>query len=543
MKNFLSAMAFMAPSAMAFFIDGSGHFGLQPATETLPGMAEDRGMYQATRQSFSLLTDVKSGDNLNLKFNLRIFDRFSYQGDAARPDRCNVKNEDGSLSQNGDSTDCEGRHQDSREPGYEPYTPKMTEVYVEYGMDFCIIEAGRRSREWGLGIFMDRGRAPFQTSASLYDGVNCRINALKYENLSFNVGFDRLVESGASVETGAIARSEDGYGPNRVSDDMDQIFFSMEIDDTKAKDAPWFKRKVGIYFANILGTAKIRRDGEEKAQDVKTDVKFVDLYSELHFGQVAWKNEALFRLGRSGDPNWTRDGGVATDVTGDKMLNKVDAIALAGRFDWTVPLGGSYAGPSEYRQGDYRFFSIYASYAHAPGDRDGYYDPADRSNKSGGNKVRAVAFHRNFKPAYLLFNNRAELDDLRVDGVFDPDRLTNVSVFTIGYLYSSLAYGDFEIRGISAELDVSMPDDLRQSVKQREAELTEQNQPLPKRSIGFSGTHLGYEVDLSYKKYLGKQVELGAMGAIAFPGAAWRTSGSESPVSNYMLMGQAVFHF
>jgi hypothetical protein len=542
-----SAANLISASAYSFFIDGSGHYSLKPATQTNPGYSEERGLYQATKQSFSLLANVKAGDNLNLKMNVRLFDdpRSAYLGDQSSPEHCNELVEDDTdpnsgrktPSNQGSESYCSGRHQNTAEPAYDPYLPRVTEVYVEYGFDYCLLEAGRRSRSWGLGMFLDSGRDPFENSASIFDGVTCNVNAIKNENLSFAIGFDRLTETGSSIDVG-LPTSDSNYGPNKNSDDIDQVFLSIDLNDRKNQEQAWFARHIGIYIANVFGRSKV---GEDKSK-VETDIKFADLYTGLYFGGFSIQNEVLFRLGKTGDPNWTREGGIANDSTRSTVKNNVDAIASAGRLEWVFGKSGSYSGPKEYNLGTASSHTIFGTYAYAPGDRDGYLSNTERLD-NGAKKVKAVSFHRNFKPAYILFNGSPELDDLRVDGIFDPDRIVNATVFTLGYRYDSLKYGAFETKFIAARLNTSMPEFKRQEVQAEEASRSEADEAFDRRPIGYSGTDLGYEVDLTYQRSIGKQIDLGLAGALGLPGSAWRTSPTEKPVMSYLLMGQAAFKF
>ncbi len=205
-------------------------------------------------------------------------------------------------------------------------------------------------------------------------------------------------------------------------------------------------------------------------------------------------------------------------------------------------------GPPEYHQGNASSHTLFTEYAYAPGDRDGYASEQDRADRYA-KKVTAVSFHQNYKPALIFFNSRFGLDDMRVDGAFDPNRVTNATIFTLGYRYDSLKYGSFSTKLISADLNVSIPARERELIFAEEAAIAAANERngtdnKPRyRPVGFSGTHLGYELDLGYHKYLGKHVELGVQGAVAIPGSAWRVSAQEAPGMSYLLLGNAVFKF
>src|SRR5690606_1386578 len=137
--------------------------------------------------------------------------------------------------------------------------------------------------------------------------------------------------------------------------------------------------------------------------------------------------------------------------------NKLQAIGLAGAFEWTMSSSGATLGPAEYGRGDASRHLLRLEYAYAPGDKEGYFGPAEdgvipvdadykvenpdsgsdehplnvgkRNDASKGrnDKAEEMAFHRNFKPALIFFNARPEQDDMRRDGVFNPSRVMNAS--------------------------------------------------------------------------------------------------------------------
>ncbi len=50
------------------------------------------------------------------------------------------------------------------------------------------------------------------------------------------MGIDRLSETGASIDVGLPNYDKGRYGPNKTSDDLDQLYFSIELDDTKLQN-------------------------------------------------------------------------------------------------------------------------------------------------------------------------------------------------------------------------------------------------------------------------------------------------------------------
>ena len=63
-------LLFASNKADAFFLDGSGHYGLIGETRINPEFQKDNGTYQATRISFDLNGEAKANDRAS--FNLRL---------------------------------------------------------------------------------------------------------------------------------------------------------------------------------------------------------------------------------------------------------------------------------------------------------------------------------------------------------------------------------------------------------------------------------------------------------------------------------------
>lgn len=555
----LTALAVLAaaPEAHAFSVDGDGHYGLRGSTQTAPGFSKETGYFQAIEQSFSLLGEARFNDLSSMYLEFRLFDdpRESYLGDTGRPRDCKAGNEPAS------DEECDGKHQSSGEPGYEPYTPKITKAYIRYAFDYCIVEAGRRGRDWGLGIFLDSGSDPFETDASVFDGISCDINIQKASTLGFKIGYDKLAETGTYViQPPANSENEPRtrrFGANDTSDDLDQFFFAIEYDDRKANAGEAFTKQIGVYFAQVNGRdyKQFENDGSPKVTEETggsaTDLKFLDLYTGFFLADLALRNEILFRMGKSADPNWQGLGGDSLEE-GQPTKNKLDAIAVAGSIDWTLSRSGAAIGPAEYNRGDASRHVLFLNYAYAPGDEDGYLDdriPGDpntndaraaiAADKRNG-KVDAVAFHRNYKPALILFNSRPEADKFIVDGAFNPSRVVNASVLGTGYRYESLENGNFEVRLLTAQLIAGVPGSVKDyydSIEGTEADSS------GNRPAGFYGKDLGYELDLSYSYKVGREAELGVAGAAALPGDAWKTHVDRSPTNNMLLQTYAAFKF
>ncbi|MDQ3232123.1 MAG: hypothetical protein M3Q07_09905 [Pseudobdellovibrionaceae bacterium] len=513
--SFGLAGALISGSASAIFVDGHGYYSLRGETRTKPEYQAGSSTFQAVDQFFRLDTELRVNDKSSVFMEFKVFDdeREAFLGDKARPQPC-----PSGATPAAPGTDCVMEHQNSGEPRYQPYMPKVTKLYAKYAMDYCLLTAGRRGRQWGMGVLLDDGTRPFTTDASVFDGVTCDINIQKSQTLGFSVGYDKIAETGASILSSGV--SADTYGPTNNGDDLDQFFLTIEYNDHRANAGKGFSKQIGIYFANVVG-----------GDNNRTDLKIADLYLNFQMQDLVLQNEAVFRLGRSADPSWSLLGGARTLDIDDKVANDLQSIALAGSIEYYLSRSGAYLGPKEYNQGNATSHSIFAGYAYAPGDADGYlpeYAAADQPVSDRDKKVTAFAFHPNFKPALLLFNGRKKSDDLRVDGVFDPYRVMNATVFNAGYRYQSVENGNFEAKFVTAKLNESM------STAMQEAGRT---------GVGYNGDSLGFEVDLSYTRSLGKELEFGFAGAIGLPGTGWETGADSKTESSYLLQSHATFNF
>jgi len=522
-----AGMSALSSSAYGVFLDGKGNYSLRGETRTHPGYDSATGQHQAIEQNFRLDGEIRANDKASFFLQFRLFDtnREAYLGDDVQPQECAPQipepnaTDDAVIPNNrGNSRSCAGRHQNGGEPGYAPYTPRITEAYAQYAFNSCLFKAGRRSRDWGMGMFLSSGKGAFDKSMSLYDGFECAINIQKAQTLGFSVGYDKLSETGAPITDQG---SRDTYGANKPSDDLDQFFFTIQYDDRKAAAGSAMTQQIGIYFANVIGGG-----------DLKTDIKYADLFLNFSFPNLVLKNEILFRLGKSADPSWARLGGVYS-IDESIETNKLDSIAATGGLEYYLSRSGMVVGPNEFRQGDAKSHSMFLGYAYAPGDSDGYYDVYDYSTPDiplkRNTKVNAFAFHRNFKPALLLFNAPTYMDSQRIDGIYDPTRLMNATVYDIGYRYRSLENGDFEVKFITASLNQGAPADFDRS-----------SGTYP---VGTDGKELGYELDLKYDRYFGKEFSIGAAGGIGLPGDAMRTQDGKKPQVSYLIESHVSFNF
>lgn len=538
----LTVMGLVASSpGQAFFLDGDGHYGLLGETRVAPDFQKDNGTYQATRVSFDLNGEVRANDRASFNLRLGLSDDPSTQffGDTAKPQSCEPRR---STNENAPATTaCDGRSQSAVDHGYENYRPVIREAYAKYAFNYCLLTAGRRSRDVGLGAFLNSGKNAFDTDASIFDGVTCDVNMQKHQDLGFTFGYDKLQETGtwidnpydnpvrdpsSSAEANFDARVN-RFGANANSDDMDQLFFGITYDDLKTKGPGSFSKQVGIYFANILSDI------------AKTDVKFFDLYTGFYFGKFSLKNELIFRLGKSADPAVVAMGGQRTDssLEGNPTTNNLNSVGLAGKLEYTITKSGASLGPEEFNEGNIRRHLVFSDYAYAPGDADGYYNNKLISNSDSNlrnSQAKAMPFHKNYHPAMLFFNGRSTSRKYNIGGVYNAERLMNAALYSLGYRYENMESGNFEVKIISGRLLELAPSDVIAAYNAT----TDTSRPM-----GFYGGDLGYELDMMYTYSYQREVNLGLGLAAALPGKAWQVSSIEQPTMGFGLLGSFAIKF
>lgn len=545
-----------ATAAHAFFLDGNGYFGMRGATIINPDFQKDRGTYQATELSFDLNGEIRANDRASFNLRLGIFDSrdSAYLGDKAKPGTCEPRRS--STTGGSTETSCDGRNQGVENPGYSDYKPVIREAYAKYAFNYCLLTAGRRSREVGLGILHSAGKNPFDTDASIFDGVTCDVNIQKQQDLGFSFGFDKLQETGtwtnnpydapisdAAAETKYREQqsisSKDRFGANAPTDDLDQFFFGINFDDRKTKVAGSFAKHVGIYFSNIVGS------------ESKTDVKFLDLYTGLYYGNLAFRNELVFRMGKTASPDVVAMGGSRRDGDGLPDINDVQSIGLAGNLDFTLSKSGTSIGPVEFNEGNATRHLLFLNYAYAPGDADGYYQDHTTvtstisattkdsiGEKNRNTKAKAMSFNKNYKPAMLMFNGKSTSKYLFTGGVFNPQQVTNVALYSLGYRYENQESGNFEMKLISGRMLATMPSEVKDWYDTVPLCKPNEREALPcDRPMGYKGADLGYELDLMYTWQYRREVELGAGIAGALPGKAWQISDDNKPAATFGLQG------
>lgn len=531
-----SAVSF-APSSGAFTVDGSGHYALRGEWQNNPGMGSGTGLHQAIAQSCRLLGEARANDRGSFFLELRLLDRNgqSYLGDKAQSPQC--------QEFGADANDCITDHQSVTYPAYKPYQPQVSKAYARYSFDYFILEAGRRGRNWGLGIFLDDGSAPFAPTASIFDGVTFDVNLQQFQTLGFSFGFDKLAETGALVRKLDDANAEKAelakHGPASPNDDIDQAFLTIEYDDRVAYAGSPFTKQIGIYAARV-------HSGEVKKGGSSTDITYFDVFANLHVKNFNFKHEMLLTLGKSADPNLVKLGGSLYDEESEAAVNKFNTVSFAGTAGWSFARKGAFNGPPEYLEGDFTDHSVFVDYAFAPGAEEGYYNDrrllegnqvddkhtALKISKRTKKRADAFAFHRNFRPALILFNGRNYIHNLAVDGIFDPGQFMNAQLYAAGYRYDSVPYGLFEVKTIYARLQNGIPGEVKSFYD---------DHPTEKRPIGYAGNELGLELDLTYTKKVTKNFNFGFGAGYLVAGNAWNVDPEEDARNSFL--GQTFLGF
>jgi len=214
------------------------------------------------------------------------------------------------------------------------------------------------------------------------------------------------------------------------------------------------------------------------------------------------------------------------------MYNGIKAIVKSG----------AALGPEEFNEGSLKRHVVFSDYAYAPGDVDGYYTDNNKSAAELENygearrdkKAKAMAFHRNYHPAILFFNSRSNSGKYHTGGVFDPTRVMNAAIYSLGYRYENMETGNIEIKAISGRLLEVAPNDIVDYYNASS---------FDERPMGFYGADLGYELDFKYNYHYQREVDLGLGIAAALPGKAWQASKTQTPRTGFGLQGSFAIKF
>lgn len=503
----------LSSQGYAIFLDGKGHYALKGETITAPGAATDQGEHQAIEQSFQLQGEARLNEKSSFFMELRLFgdEDSSYMGNEIQPEECEK------------GENCGNTPQNVLSPGYKPYSPMVTRAFVRFASDYCIVEAGRRPRSWGMGLYLDAGDAPFSRSFSTYDGISCYVNAQKAQTLGFSFGYDKLTETSKSWDKD---NSSISYGPSHKNGDVDQYFITIEHDDRLANAGSGFQKHVGIYAAKIVS-------GSLDKGGLGTDLTIIDLYTGFFINDLSFMAEFLIRLGKTGDPAVTRLGG-AKYSKGELAQNTMDAFGGAFRAEWNFGGSGTSLGPQEFGKGNASRHQLFSEYIFAPGDSNGYYDGDDLTvgKNQRKNSAKAMAFNKNFSPALVLFNGKKALDHLAVDGIFHPSRVINSVIFDLGYRYYDQQVGNFETKLIIASLNKSIPSDVKNYYSSQSS-----------KPVGYYGLDLGTEIDLKYWRSFGRELDAGVGIGYLLPGQAFKTNGNTFASNSTSFQSFLAFNF
>ena len=506
----LSALAILpliyASPSYAIFWSGNGSYSLRAVGLTDPDAFPDTGSYQAIEQHLSLNAEARVNDQASFFLGLSIHPS---------------KSDSGLLGGDSKATTVE--------PSAKDAGVVFSTAYARFGTDYCLIEAGRRPRDWGLGLLYSSAKRPFQYNESVFDGVTCDVNIQKSQTLGFSVGLDKISE-------GSRSPSADVKGV-----DVDQYFFTIEYDDKLSPSSSPFTKKIGIYVSNMTSP--------EAAKLGRTDIKYLDIYGRFTgFKAFGLWSELVFRSGKSKDPNWGSLG-----ASPDSDAN-VDSIGLAARMEFVLSSSGNESADLNSNLQLSKHL-VFVEHMRAPGDSDSYYrglrqGETDRfasiTSEQRDANAGGMAFNRNFKPLHILFNGR---DSGRNDlpGVYESDRMINAGVTAVGYKYESSQSGIFQVKVAKAVLLETAPADVKKywdsltkanrdaDAKERTDRKIDVNSDVP---VGLNSNDLGTELDLTYTFPGSKDLKTSLMGSYLKVGNAFNTSLERTPKSQFLLSAQ-----
>ena len=156
--------------AYSFSMTGQGHYGLMPKFEQSPGMSSANGQHAAINQSLRLQIEAKKHDKASFITELSLFSDpgNAYLGDVTKPRNCEEYARTTTRGSQAGGECSDKANQNTREPGYKSFSPAISKAYLRYGFDMFILEAGRRGRQHGLGIYLDEGNKPFDVDKSIF---------------------------------------------------------------------------------------------------------------------------------------------------------------------------------------------------------------------------------------------------------------------------------------------------------------------------------------------------------------------------------------
>ena len=143
-----------------------------------------------------------------------------------------------------------------------------------------------------------------------------------------------------------------------------------------------------------------------------------------------------------------------------------------------------------------------------------------------------MGFHRNYRPALIMFNGKSGTEGTGLSGIYDPQRVMNATLFGFGYRLDSLEYGLFEAKVLTAHMNASMPESVHAYYASAEG-----NKP-----VGYHGSNLGIELDVKYGATPSREFEYGIEAGYARGGDALKVSDS-APATSVLVQSYAAFKF
>jgi hypothetical protein len=461
---------FSSQQGFSFFITGEGHYGIRPEFRTKPDLTAGAS-YFSVNQSLRLMAELRAHERTSFFAELRLFQT----------------EREAKLGQHLDG------NSDIFSPVYQAISPRITKAFLRHTMDYAVIELGRRPRSWAQGLLYDAGEKPFATSASIFDGVTAYIEPSKSQSLSFMAGYD-ILHNGAPVEKQADTNI------------FHQIFGGVSFDTEKLQGTGPIASDTGLYLAHMF-------DSYRKPGDASTSASFFDAYFNFTFNPIhlKWKNELLGVWGAAGTDQAKKLG--ARSGRGESI--ELGSFSVASHLEWTFFEKGSYLGPKDFNKGDYKRSLIYFDFVFLPGMAEGADEPKLA-------KTNAFKAHENFKKTLILFNTKPSLDDAHVDGVFDPYRMMNTHLYSLGVRYEDLKIGNFE-------------------GKFTHARLSKTHEAAGKVGHKDNGASLGFEADISYSINFGKNITVGADLGMLVPGNALKSTRIPDPSISFLAQAAVLF--
>ena len=470
---------FSSQQALSFFITGEGHYGIRPEFRTKPDL-QGGPSYFTVNQSVRILAELRAHERASFFTELRLFqtDREAALGKSMKNDNVFA-------------------------PVYNALSPRITKAYLRYTMDYVVIEAGRRPRSWAQGLLYDSGEKPFDTYASIFDGVTAYIKPSKSQSLAFQAGYD-IIHNEPTPTAPATPPAAPTTGQHNI---FHQIFGAVSFDTEKLKGAGPISSNTGLYLGHMF-------DSNRAAGEAASSISFFDAYFNFTFKPInlTWKNELLGVWGKAGT-NQAYSLGAQKDTS-----NELGSFSVASHLEWTFFEAGSYSGPKAFHKGDYKKSLVYFDFVFLPGMAQGADNPSSpRIAKTNANRA-----HENFKKTLILFNTKPSLDTATVNGVFDPYRMMNVHLYSLGARYEDLKIGNFEGRFTHARL-------------------SQTHSVADKVGYAGNGTSLGFEADFSYSMNFGKDLTVGADLGMLVPGDALKSKNIGTPAISFLAQAAVVF--